>query len=652
MAEAGDEFNARLQIVAVLVIVMGMVLVSRLFQVQIIDHRENVERLESKLSRVENFMSGRGKIITRDGVVLAHDAPSYQLQCKVSELSFSESLAIVEQVDYYLSYKAKRHRESRAKGFPRPVKAALLKKIENLMPRLKRERLLLDMAHRLNLDIEDLAEGVMASLENCVKTWAYMRTDQVLDIYLSAEAVRSLLANPDRYSGFSCIESSIREYPQKEVACHIVGYMGRLSERNYNVLRVKGIYPHNENATVHPIRLTDMEATHLSWVRNFHVGVSGVEWIFNDHLRGRLHSMTYRRDLGRFEEELSDIVEGQDLQLTLDFELQVLARDLLKGRKGAVVLFDLDQGDILVSASLPSYDPNLITPPVEVNYGQYIRSRQGMLVNRCFGNHYPFGSIYKIVTSVAVLEEGIATPESTFYCSHVHEKTKLKCLGYHTDINVKQALKKSCNIYFYEAAMALGSNKLYNWGMRFGLGKPVGIGFPYEKSGVNPNRVYKRDLVGEMWYPGDTCHMAIGQGFQLGSPLQAAVVAGLVARREPMARPRLWRRRNVPALNLNLKASTLSALREGMYLVVNHPKGTAHASVSEDIIFAGKTGTADVYRQEPHAWFAGYAPFEHPRVAISVIVENGGHGGDEAAPIAKVLLEAWQEKYGTGRFEN
>jgi cell division protein FtsI/penicillin-binding protein 2 len=99
MAEAGDEFNARLQIVAVLVIVMGMVLVSRLFQVQIIDHRENVERLESKLSRVENFMSGRGKIITRDGVVLAHDAPSYQLQCKVSELSFSESLAIVEQVD-------------------------------------------------------------------------------------------------------------------------------------------------------------------------------------------------------------------------------------------------------------------------------------------------------------------------------------------------------------------------------------------------------------------------------------------------------------------------------------------------------------------------------------------------------------------------
>ena len=647
MAEARDEFNARLQMLAVAVIVIAMVLVARLFQVQIVDHHENVELLESKLSRVENFMSGRGRIITRDGVILAHDAPSYQLQCRVSDLSFSQELAIVEELDYHLSYKSKRFQELRAEGVPRPKSKELLTKISELIPRLKRERLLLDMAHRLNLDIEELAKGVQESLENCVKQWAYMRTEQVLDIYLSAEAVRALLASPDRYAGFSCIESSIREYPQKEVACHLVGYMGRLSEKNYHVLRVKGVYPPDENAPVHPIRLTDMEATHLSWVRNFYVGISGVEWIFNDHLRGRLHSMTYRRDLGYFKEELTDIVEGQDLQLTLDFELQVLARDLLKGRKGAVVLFDLDDGDILVSASLPSYDPNLISPPVEVDFGQYIQSRAGMLVNRCFGNHYPFGSVYKIVTSVAVLEEGIATAESTYHCSHVHEKTKLKCLGYHADINVRESLKKSCNIYFYEAALALGSNKLYNWGLRFGLGQPVGIGFPYEKAGVNPNRIYKREQVGEMWYPGDTCHMAIGQGFQLGSPLQAAVVAGLVARREPMARPRLWRRRNVPMLNLNLKESTLSALREGMYLVVNDPKGTAHLSTSEEIVYAGKTGTADVYRQEPHAWFAGYAPFDHPKVAISVIVENGGHGGDEAAPIAKLLLEAWQRKYGS-----
>lgn len=649
MLDPRQELNSRLQAVTIAIFVVTLILLARLFQVQILDHRENVEMLEDKLTKVESFLSGRGQIITRDGVVLAHDAPSYQLRCRVGELSFGKNNGLVEEIDYFLSPKAYRHRDFKLEGWQRPPRAVyqkqLLKKIDGSDERLKRELLLLDLSHQLGVELEDLVRGVKESMENCVKRWAYMRSDQVLDIYLSAEAVRRLLKSPERFSGFSCVESSIREYPQKEVACHLVGYMGRLSEKNYNVLRVKGVYPPNPEARVHPVRLTDLEAQQLSWVRNFQVGVSGVEWIFNNHLRGRLHTMTYRRDLGQFQEELQDIAEGRDLHLSLDFELQTLAREQLDGRKGAVVLLDLTRGDILVSASLPSFDPNLISPPAQVNFSSYIQSRPGMLVNRGFENHYPFGSVYKIVTSAAVLEEGIASPESTFYCSHEHERTKLKCLGYHSDINVVHALEKSCNIYFYESAMALGSNKLFNWAKKFGLGEPLGVGFPYEKGGVNPNRIYKRDRVGEMWYPGDTCHMAIGQGFQLGTPLQAAVVAGLVARPQGVARPRLWRKKDNDMLRLNLKPSSYEAIRQGMYRVVNAPKGTAFASQSQKVVYAGKTGTADVYRQEPHAWFAGFAPFENPKVAISVIVENGGHGGEVSAPIAKVLLEAWSVKY-------
>jgi penicillin-binding protein 2 len=645
MPEARDDFNLRVQMVTVFTMVLAAIILARLFQVQIIDHREHVEHLETKLTRVENFLSGRGRILTRDGVVLAHDAPSYQLRCRVKDLIFSSQMGILEELDFYLNYKSKRFKDLREQGHLRPNSKVLLKKIDDLTPRLIKERLLLDLSHSMKIDIYELAQGIQESLENCIKRWSYTSSHQVLDIYLNAEAVRLLLAQPERFSGFSCIESSIREYPQEEIACHLVGYMGSLSEKNYNVLRVKGYYPPNPKASVHPVRLTPMESDHLSWVRNFHVGVSGVEWIFNNHLRGRLHSMTYRRDLGHFQEELDDITEGQDLHLTIDFELQVLARDLLKGRKGAVTLFDIDSGDILVSASLPSYDPNLISPPLEVQFGPYIQSKAGMLINRNFENHYPFGSVYKIVTSVALLEEGIANAESTYYCSQKHDRTKLKCLGYHSDIKIKRALEKSCNIYFYEAALALGSNRLYNWAMKFGLGKPLGMGFPNEKGGVNPNRIYKREKIGDMWYPGDTCHMAIGQGFQLGTPLQAAVVAGLVCRSQSIAVPRLWHSRQKKRMNLDLSRDTLQALREGLYRVVNAPRGTAHMSVSDKIIYAGKTGTADVYNQEPHAWFAGFAPYDRPKVAISVIVENGGHGGDEAAPIAKEVLEAWQKKY-------
>jgi penicillin-binding protein 2 len=645
MPDPRQEFSSRIQFVGFSVLVMAFVIVSRLFQVQIVDHHENVEQLEDKLTSVQYFMSGRGSIISKDGVILAQDAPSYQLQCQLNAITFSDSLGILDEINFYLYPKAKRYAELREEGISPPDKALLLSKIKSCEPRLKREPLLLDLGHQLNLDMDELVSAMLESMENVVKKWAHMSSDQVFDIYLSSTTAQRLLDQPDRFAGFTCIESSIRKYPQGELACHVLGYLGRLSEKNYNILRIKGYYPPDESS-FKPIVLSDLEIQNLAWVRNFHVGVSGVEWIFNDRLRGHLHSLTFRRDLERFRQDIPTIDEGDDLHLSIDSRLQKLGQDLLDRRKGSIVMIDIQSGDILASVSFPNFDPNLISPPTEVNFGEYIQSTPGMLINRSISNHYPFGSIYKIITAIASLEEGCVTPESTFFCSHTHGKTKLKCLGYHNDINVTSALEKSCNIYFYECALALGPYKLFNWAKRFGLGEPLGVGFPYEIGGLNPNPLYKQATIGEMWYPGDTCHMAIGQGFQLGTPLQAAMISGIISNDQGCAHPRYWRIKNsLPNIKLDLQPQNRKAVLQGMWEVVNKPKGTAYDSRSNKIIYAGKTGTADVYKMEPHAWFSGFAPFDNPKVALSVLIENGGHGGHESAPIAKEMFEKWQELY-------
>ena len=645
MPDPRQEFTSRIGFISFSVLVLAFILISRLFQVQIVDHSENVEELEDKLTTMQYFISGRGTILSQDGAILAHDAPSYQLQCRLIDVTFGEGFGLVEEIRYYLYPRSKRYMALREAGLQPPEQGDLLKKIGNCSVRLKRDALVLDMAQQLNLETDELVSALQNSFENVVKKWATLNSEQTFDIYLSNKAAQRLINQPDRFAGFSCRESSVRKYPQNDLACHTVGYLGRLNEKNYNIIRVKGYYPPEENV-LRPLILTELEKRNLSWVRNYNVGISGVEWIFNNELRGQLQNVTFRRDLDRYEQDLPKITEGQDLVLTIDSRLQRLAQDLLNNRKGSIVLLDLDSGDILTAASYPSYNPNLITPPTEVNFDDYIQSNPGMLINRCIGNHYPFGSIYKIITATAVLEEAIATPESTFFCAHVHPKTKLKCLGNHGDICVNKALEKSCNIYFYDSAIALGPIKLYNWAQRFGLGKPLGVGFPYEKGGVNPNPLYKQEQLRQAWFPGDTCHMAIGQGFQLGTPLQAAVIAGIISREKGCGHPQFWKRAKVSApMAIDIQPQNRQAILAGLWAVINEPKGTGYSAHSNKIVFAGKTGTADVHKQIPHAWFCGFAPFDEPRVAISVLLENAGHGGTESAPLAKAMFEKWKELY-------
>ncbi|MBF0197515.1 MAG: hypothetical protein HQL32_07380 [Planctomycetes bacterium] len=644
MAETKEQYNTRFFAILCLFFAFGILITCRLFQLQILNHQDNTEKLDRKLTQVTRSLSGRGSIISKDGQVLAQDTPCFQLAVTLKDLYLE--IGIIEELDYYLNYKSYRYKKLRAQGLQKPSKEELVTKIKNLGARLEKEALINDLSHYCSVNRTQIINEIKKCMLNCMKEWAYLSTQQITNIYLDEGGAFRIMQNPDRYAGFSCQQSSIRHYPQKEIASHIVGYMGQLNSRDYNVLRIMGYYPKKEGS-IKPIILNPAEIKNLSWVRNFQVGKSGTEYILNNTLRGQLSEHRIIKGSDNPDGYRYQAKDGKDVPLSIDVSLQKVTREAFGSHIGSAVLLDLDTGDVLCSVSLPSYDPNILTPPTSINFNTYANTNPGVFLNRCLANHYPFGSVFKIITAVAGLEENIITPHSTYHCQKVHGRTKLKCLGYHTDIDVQTALMKSCNIYFYETALNLGIVKLHNWAKRFHLGQSLGTGFPYERNGVIPSRLYKMRVnrLGEPWYPGDTCHTAIGQGYQLGTPLQAAVVTGLLSRPQGIIRPHYWPVKNRDRLTLDIKEINRETVKTGLWRVVNHPKGTAYRSRSEVLEYAGKTGTADVYKKEPHAWFAGFAPFHEPKVAVAVIVENGGHGGDEAAPIAKLLLEAWHKKY-------
>lgn len=653
MSHASVYLSRRILHFGVFLVIIATIISARLFWFQIRLHDDMSSLLERKLMRTEHMLTGRGSIRDRNGTVLAEDMPSYQLAVIPEELALDAG--IVQEIEYSLYPRLKKYRPLFQSGvLPTPA-AELREKVKRLESRLSDEALLKDLSRNCGINLQKLAREVRGCLENCLpdKKWHYLSDAQPIDIFTSRDTAHVILANRERFAGIRCLQSAIRSYPRAELCSHVVGYLGKLNEKDYKILRVNGSYCAPGIPELKPMELDAVERFSLSTVKDFLVGVGGTELVYNNDLRSRLCRIRRKASIGEdsvVEEDMPD--EGKDVQLTLDAELQATAMDAMAGRDGAVVLFDLDSGEILVSVSIPTFDPNMLSPRADAAMGDPIPGRQGTLVNKVACASYPFGSVYKIITAAAAIEEDVIRSDTTFLCQHVHPGTKLTCLGDHGHIGVEEALERSCNIFFYDAGMQLGIVKLHNWSLRFCLGRKIGTGFPYEKAGIVPSPGFKLGRSKEPWQGGDTCNSAIGQGFQLGTPMQAAVVAGLAAR-EKITMPRYWMDRPMESASLGIKDSTRNILLKGLWKVVNSPGGTASGSRSELVCYAGKTGTAEIsshkpghqYYKMPHAWFSGFAPFDSPRVAISVLIENGGHGGDSAAPVAKKVLEAWAGKY-------
>ena len=405
------------------------------------------------------------------------------------------------------------------------------------------------------------------------------------------------------------------------------------------------------------------------------VGFNGIEAYYEDVLRGRKGYGYYAVDargkvIESFEHGRSDIPaeEGSDLILSLDIDLQQYGERLLHGRRGAIVALDPNNGEVLAFVSSPDYDLRDFSGRIPVDVWNSLRDDPASpLYNRCSMAAYPPGSTFKMLVAAAALQEGIIDVNTRISCpgSYMLAGQEFGCHGAHGDINVVTALEHSCNVFFYKLIFKLGFANLQKYGKLFHIGRLTGMDISNENPGILPSEEYYDRRYGSKWNIGYLVNLGIGQGEINTTPLQMAAYTATIANGGTYYRPHAVReikdrvtgeKRAVDTHpeRLPFSSSVLAIIQRGMYRVVNG-SGTGYAARVGGTRVAGKTGTAQNPPNPDHAWFVGYAPFEQPRIAIAVIVENGGFGGTTAAPIAgamirRYLFGAWvpQEQQGGG----
>ncbi|MBQ7234188.1 MAG: penicillin-binding protein 2 [Kiritimatiellae bacterium] len=439
---------------------------------------------------------------------------------------------------------------------------------------------------------------------------------------LSEEELARFSEHSWLHPGFSVAETEERVYPNGCLACHLVGYVGR--DR-----------AHGE------------EGDERFSFREFDLcGRSGLELYYDGFLRGVAGEKKLLVDARGFSERewvVSEARRGPDLCLTIDADIQRVAEEQLAGVRGACVALDPRDGSLLAMASSPGFDLNEFVPMLSREvYSRYLDDPAKPLLNRASGGTYAPGSTFKPVTALAGLEMGYPA-DADYDCSGVFAlgAMRLHCARRwgHGPIDIKEALKVSCNTFFCNLGMDIGTNAVMSAARAFGLGERTGIDFPDDRAGLVPNDAWKRKTYGERWYPGDLAQMSIGQGMLLASPLQMALVAGAVGTGY-LVTPHL--KYGVPPARRALPFSrrSLEIVREGMRLVVAGGSGSLGGE-GVDAEVCGKTGTAEYglgENRRKNTWFIAYAPAGAPRAAVALVVENGESGGGTAAPRVAAVL--------------
>ncbi len=389
------------------------------------------------------------------------------------------------------------------------------------------------------------------------------------------------------------------------------------------------------------------------------IGKAGLEKYYDDILRGEKGGKEVEVDaLGQ---EITTLlykkpVPGKDLVLTIDRDLQLYGENLLFGKKGSIIVSDPNSGEILALVNRPSFNPNLFADGISHSDWQRLSSDVDYpLTNRSVQGVYSPGSIFKVVTAMAALEEGVTDRKRKIYCSGSFKIagqvfTCWKETG-HASLDIVDGIAHSCNIYFYTLGKDLGIEKFNKYMQKLGSGEKTGIDLPAEAVGTIPSAQWKKREVNEIWFPGDTINLSIGQGYLLSTPLQVHNLITTIAMEGEVYKLHLVKKiisvdgNTVEEINpeiyrkVDFSPDTFKIVKEGLRQAIL--KGTGWRANIEELAIAGKTGTAQNPQGETHAWFIGFAPYEDPEICITVFLENGGEGGEAAAPIARAMMEKY-----------
>jgi len=476
----------------------------------------------------------------------------------------------------------------------------------------------------------------------------------VLKRNLDDREVAIFANNRINFKGIDIKSRLSRNYPKGEAFAHTLGYVGSISSGDYS--------------RFDPSYYTGKEQ----------IGKTSIERNFESYLRGQPGSQRLLVNVrGRVMETIGQnpFQAGNNLTLTIDSDLQEVAYKAMGNQKGAVVILDASNGEILVMVSTPSFDPNQISLGLtQDEFNAFTRNKKKPLFNRAIAGQYPPGSTIKPMLALGALEMGIVEPELYMPCegkfSLPNYSRPFNDWETHGSVNVVRAIQASCDVYFYEVANEMGIEKMSLFLKKFNLGAPTEIDIDPEKNGVIPNREWKRNNFSsrenQSWYQGETIIAGIGQGYMLATPLQLAVATAIVANRGSAHKPHLLKAientktgelQYIESEKINylegIKEENWDLVHRGMVAVVNERRGTAYGVFPDNSPIAGKTGSSQVFsidrssdKEVPselrdHGLFVGYAPLDKPEIIVSIIVENGGGGRVSAAPVAEKIFNSY-----------
>ncbi len=597
-AEARQFLNRTILALILIAIFTGTT-ITRLVYLQVIENPHYTTLSDDNRVKITPITPTRGLIYDRNGVILAENLPSYRLEIIPEQAGNMD--ALLEQLATLVEIN-----DDHIKRFQKA---------------LKRKR-------------------------------SFQATP--LRFLLSDEEVARIAAIQHRLPGVRITADLTRHYPLGSPLAHVVGYMSRIDERD-----LKRVDNTNYSASTH-------------------IGKTGIEKHYEDVLHGQVGLQQVETNAqGRVMRILNKTppVPGKNLHLTLDTNLQKLAEELFNSERGSLVAIDPNNGEILAMVSTPGFDPNAFVNGIShVDYNKLREDPAQPLYNRTLLGRYPPGSIIKPFIGLVGLQSRVTNEHHELFCPGYYllegEERKFrdwKKTG-HGIVDLDQAIAQSCDVYFYDLALNLGIDRIAPFLFNFGFGQLTGIDMPVENAGLLPSREWKRATRGQAWYPGETLNTGIGQGFLLSTPLQLASATATLAMRGKRVQPHLLR--HIEQEPVSPESSYLlpgvsdvsrhhwDYIIKSMEHVVSHHQGTAKYIHTDQYDIAGKTGTAQVFgikqeekyeaekivkRLHDHALFIGFAPVRKPRIAVAVIVENGGSGGRVASPIVGQLIKRYMQ---------
>lgn len=672
--------NFRYNIMTIFTYAIGIILIIQLFNLQIIHGLEYREQSNTRLTRESTLEAARGEILDRSGNALVTSSQKFNLELYKSKIDTNTLndtiLKIINVLDKYnISY---------TDSFPiniNPFEYTISgetlnnwKKNNNIDENFTAEEAFYKFKEKYKIQNEDITEiRKIISIRYAIVKEGYSSTKSVtIAKDIPREAVAEFSENGDEFPGINISVQPVRRYTEGTLASHILGYASKISDSEYQNKKDK----YNQNDII---------------------GKTGIEYVFEDYLRGK--KGTKQIDMAVDGTITAEVVEdeavaGANVILTIDSKLQKIAEEALKtniekiknggfgktydANGGSCVVMNVKTGEVLAMASYPDYNPQSFADGISnEEWKSYAENKSYPLLNKTIQSAYEPGSIFKMVTAIAGLESGNITLTEKINDRGVYEKygAAWKC-WYYTDyhrghgyLNVKEAIEKSCNFFFYETADRMGIDVLDKYAKYFGLGVKTQIELPGETAGILASKEYVKSI-NRNWNPGDTINAAIGQGYNKFTPLQMTKYISMIANggkdidvsiiktiqnsdgteisREEINKyvnEKLGTTNEEKSEEITLNSEYVNAVKEGMKSVTSGESGTAYVRFKDfNIEVGGKTGSAEAGQDKNgndivNAWFAAFAPYEDPEIAVVVMVENGGHGNYTAEAVRNIMAE-------------